>query len=115
MALMLIMSMIDLPISIYRQFWLEERFGFNRMTAKLFMIDLIKGSVLGAAIGLPLIAVMLWLMQIGRRELVVMGLVLLDRIQFGGSGALPNRDCAAYSTNLFRSRPAQCANELNNF
>lgn len=62
-AVMLLFSAIDLPISIYRQFWLEERFGFNRMTPKLFLLDMLKGTAVGAALGLPLIAVMLWLMQ----------------------------------------------------
>jgi STE24 endopeptidase len=62
-AVMVLSSAIDLPIAIYRQFWLEERFGFNRMTPRLFVIDLVKASALAAALGLPLVAVMLWLMQ----------------------------------------------------
>ncbi len=62
-AVMLLASAIDFPISIYRQFRLEERFGFNRMTAKLFVLDALKGTALAAVVGLPLIAVMLWLMQ----------------------------------------------------
>ncbi len=56
-------SLVDLPLALWRQFVLEARFGFNRMTARLFCIDLLKGAVLGIAIGGPVIAVVLWLMD----------------------------------------------------
>lgn len=55
-------SLIDLPFSIYRQFVLEARFGFNTMTLKLFLLDLLKGTLIGAALGIPLLAAVLWLM-----------------------------------------------------
>ena len=60
----LISGVIDLPASLYRTFVLEERFGFNRMTPALWLADLAKGSVLGAVIGIPLAAAVLWLMQV---------------------------------------------------
>lgn len=53
---------VDLPFEYYRQFVLEERFGFNKMSRSLFVADLVKGTVLGAAIGLPLAWVVLTLM-----------------------------------------------------
>ncbi len=53
---------IDLPFSIYRSFVIEERFNFNRMTPSLFVIDLLKNAAVGAAIGLPLLFCVLWLM-----------------------------------------------------
>jgi STE24 endopeptidase len=55
-------GLIDLPFDYYRQFVLEKRFGFNKMTPALFFADLVKGVLLGAAIGLPLIWVVLTLM-----------------------------------------------------
>ncbi|MGB7180920.1 MAG: M48 family metallopeptidase [Burkholderiaceae bacterium] len=55
-------GLIDLPFSWYRQFHLEKRFGFNRMTPALFVGDLLKGTLIGIVIGLPLLAVVLWLM-----------------------------------------------------
>jgi STE24 endopeptidase len=58
-----ITSIIDLPFDYIRHFVIEEKFGFNRMTKKLFFLDLAKGVVLGAAIGLPLLFVTLWLMN----------------------------------------------------
>ena len=61
-AVMVVSSIIDLPLGWYRQFRLEERFGFNRMTLKLWLADLIKGAIVGAVIGLPLLAAVLWLM-----------------------------------------------------
>jgi STE24 endopeptidase len=59
----LISGVIDLPFSYYSQFVLEEKFGFNKMTLGLFITDLIKSTLLGAAIGLPLIWVILILMD----------------------------------------------------
>ncbi len=58
----LISSFIDLPFSLYRTFVTEAKFGFNRMTAKLFIIDMVKGMVLMLLIGAPIAAVILWLM-----------------------------------------------------
>ncbi len=57
-----ISSVIDLPFSLYRTFVLEQRFGFNRMTVKLWLLDAVKGLVFSAIIGLPLAALALWLM-----------------------------------------------------
>jgi STE24 endopeptidase len=59
----LVVSAADLPISLYRQFVLEQRFGFNRMTLRLYFVDLAKGAAVGAALGIPLIVAVLWLMQ----------------------------------------------------
>jgi len=55
-------GIIDLPVSIYRTFRIEARFGFNTMTWKLFLADLAKTIAISAALGLPLIALILWLM-----------------------------------------------------
>ncbi len=55
-------SLIDLPFTLYQTFVIEERFGFNKMTFKLWLADAVKSSLLGALIGLPLAALILWLM-----------------------------------------------------
>ncbi|HEV3105133.1 MAG TPA: M48 family metallopeptidase [Trinickia sp.] len=62
-AVIAISGAIDLPFDYYRQFVIEERFGFNRMTKRIFLADLVKGTALGAAFGLPLVFVVLWLMN----------------------------------------------------
>ena len=56
-------GLLDLPFDYYRQFVLEQRFGFNKMTRGLWLADLAKGLLLGAAIGLPLLWVVLALMD----------------------------------------------------
>ncbi|WP_114638977.1 M48 family metallopeptidase [Polynucleobacter necessarius] len=61
-SIVIISGMIDLPFSWYKQFHLEERFGFNRMDKKLFFVDLIKGALVGGVIGIPLLWVILSLM-----------------------------------------------------
>lgn len=48
--------LIGLPQSIYSTFVIEEKFGFNKTNPKLFVMDLIKGMVLGGVIGLPILA-----------------------------------------------------------
>ena len=58
-----ISGLIDLPFDYYKQFGLEQRFGFNKMRRALFFIDMAKGVLLGAVIGLPLVWVMLALME----------------------------------------------------
>lgn len=58
-----IVSALDLPIAWYRQFVLEKRFGFNRMTPRLFALDVAKGTLVAAALGVPLAAAVLWLME----------------------------------------------------
>lgn len=59
----LLIGLVDLPMSWYRQFVVEQKFGFNRMTQRLFILDLIKSTALATVIGLPLVAVMIALMQ----------------------------------------------------
>lgn len=58
-----ISSLISLPFDYYYQFHLEEKFGFNKMTPGLFFSDLIKQSIVGAIIGLPLIWIIITLMD----------------------------------------------------
>lgn len=54
---------VELPQSFYSQFVVEARHGFNRMTPALFVSDLVKQTLLGVAIGAPVLAVVLWLMD----------------------------------------------------
>ena len=56
-------SLLDLPFELYSTFRVEQRFGFNRMTWKLYLVDMLKGAVVGAVIGLPLAALILWIMS----------------------------------------------------
>jgi STE24 endopeptidase len=58
-----ISSVLDLPFGYYRQFVLEARFGFNKMTVSLWLTDMVKSTGIGAAIGLPLLWLVLWLMH----------------------------------------------------
>ncbi|WP_394777320.1 M48 family metallopeptidase [Undibacterium sp.] len=62
-AFAIISSLLELPFDYYSQFVLEEKFGFNKMSLGLFFGDMLKSAGLGAAIGLPLIWVVLTLME----------------------------------------------------
>ena len=62
-SLFLLQAIIGLPLSLYRTFGIEQRFGFNRMTWQLYVSDLAKQTALAIVLGLPLILAILWLMQ----------------------------------------------------
>ena len=61
-AFAVIGGVLDLPFTLYSTFRIEERFGFNKMTFKLWLADLVKGTLVGVVIGLPIVALILWLM-----------------------------------------------------
>ena len=63
LSAMVIMTLLDLPFSLYHTFVIEERFGFNRSSIKVFFIDLLKNALLLAVIGGPMIALALWIME----------------------------------------------------
>jgi STE24 endopeptidase len=62
-SLFLLQGALSLPLAFYRTFVLESRFGFNRMTLRLFFADLAKQTALALALGVPLILAVLWLME----------------------------------------------------
>jgi STE24 endopeptidase len=56
-------ALLELPFDLYATFRIEQRFGFNRMTWRLYLADMAKGALVGVLIGLPLAAAMLWVMS----------------------------------------------------
>lgn len=60
---LLFSSLADIPFEYYKIFTVDERFGFNKMTPKMFFTDLIKHSIVGIVLGAPILFVALWLMQ----------------------------------------------------
>jgi STE24 endopeptidase len=57
-----VQALIALPSSVYRTFGIEQRFGFNRMSVRLFIVDTVKHVLVGLALGVPLLLAVLWLM-----------------------------------------------------
>jgi STE24 endopeptidase len=62
-AFALIGGLIGLPLAWWSTFRIEERFGFNKMNLRLWLADLLKNALVGALIGLPIVALVLWLMD----------------------------------------------------
>jgi len=62
-SVLLLSSLIDLPYDYYRTFVVDAKFGFNKMTVSMFYSDLIKHSLVGVALGAPILFAALWLMQ----------------------------------------------------
>ena len=61
-AFTVIGALLDLPFELYSTFRIEQQFGFNRTSWKLYATDLLKGIAVGVVIGLPLAAGVLWIM-----------------------------------------------------
>ena len=61
-SVLVISSLLEIPLSLYRTFVIDARFGFNKMTPGLFLADLFKQTLLLSAIGIPLLLGVLWLM-----------------------------------------------------
>jgi STE24 endopeptidase len=57
-----VMTAAEMPFNLYRTFRIEERFGFNKMTPRLFIVDTLKSLLVAALFGIPLAACVLWLM-----------------------------------------------------
>ena len=62
-AALLISALLEAPFNIYQTFVVEARFGFNKMTFGLYLMDALKGLLIGAVLGLPLLLGVLWLME----------------------------------------------------
>jgi STE24 endopeptidase len=62
-TIFLLLTVIEIPTSIYQTFVIEEKFGFNKSSAKQFIKDQFMHLALGAVIGLPLLALILWIMD----------------------------------------------------
>ncbi len=62
-SVFLFMTVVDLPTSWYQTFVIEEKYGFNKSTIQQFMKDHLLQLLLGAVIGLPLLALILWVME----------------------------------------------------
>ena len=63
LSILFVQTLIGLPLSIYQTFRIEARFGFNRTTPRLFVMDLVKQLALGLLLGVPLIGIILFLMD----------------------------------------------------
>lgn len=62
LSTLILMAALDIPLSLYRTFVIEARFGFNKITPKLYILDLFKQTALALALGGPLLLGVLWLM-----------------------------------------------------
>jgi STE24 endopeptidase len=61
-AFSVIGSLIELPLDAWRTFRIEQQFGFNRLTLRLWLVDLLKGTLVSAVVAIPIVALVLWLM-----------------------------------------------------
>ena len=62
-AFLVINGLLELPLSWYQTFVVESRFGFNKTSTRLWLLDLLKSGGLAAVIGLPIATLILWVMD----------------------------------------------------
>jgi STE24 endopeptidase len=62
-SVLLLSSLLEIPFGLYSTFVIEARFGFNKMTFALYLLDAVKGLLIGSILGLPLLLGVLWLME----------------------------------------------------
>ena len=60
----LLLGLTSIPFDLWDTFNLEERFGFNKSTKRLWVIDKVKGTIIGFVIGYPLIALLIYLVSV---------------------------------------------------
>jgi STE24 endopeptidase len=63
LSIFAIMTILELPLSLFKIFKIEQSFGFNKMTPKIFFVDLLKNTIVGFLIGAPLLLFILWIME----------------------------------------------------
>ena len=90
MGFMLISGVVNLPLSYYQTFKVEQHFGFNNMTVGLWLSDLVKGAVVGLVLGLPLVWAILWLMDSGGNQWWLLAWALLVAFQLFVMWLAPN-------------------------
>lgn len=61
--LMILSDILTIPFQLYSTFVIEEKYGFNKTTPRIFIVDKLKGYLLAAVIGGPLLALMIYLIQ----------------------------------------------------
>lgn len=62
-AVSAVFSLVSIPFSLYSSLVIEQKYGFNKMTLKLFITDLIKGTLISLIIGFPVLLVLFWFMD----------------------------------------------------
>jgi hypothetical protein len=109
-SVVLITGVIALPFSYWQTFVIEAKFGFNRMTLKLWIADLIKGVLLGAALGIPLTALALWLMRAAGPLWWLWVWLVWIGFQFLVLALYPDRHCTAVQQVLAAAARARRVN-----
>lgn len=86
---LLVSQFLELPLSLYQTFRVEERFGFNRTTPRQFAIDLGLQTALSIVIGAPLLALILWVMDSSGAQWWILAWTILMAFSILMSWAFP--------------------------
>ena len=81
LAIALGLYVLGLPATIYSTFVIEAKYGFNRTTVGTFIVDRIKGIVIGAVIAVPVIPLLLWIYDLIPSQLWWIAFIVLTVVQ----------------------------------
>ena len=82
-AVTAVFNIVSIPFSVYSSFVIEAKYGFNKMTVKLFITDMIKGSLLSIIIGFPILLILFWFMDKAGSMWWIYAFVFISVIQIG--------------------------------
>lgn len=88
-AVFFVFMLIGMPFAYYFQFVLEEKFGFNRMTKKTFVLDQIKSMLVSFVLGFPLMAGLLWFINDFQANWWIFGTFLIMGFQIFTAAVYP--------------------------
>ncbi len=80
-SVMFLLEILKAPISLYHTFVLEEKFGFNKSTFKLYLVDTLKSTALSLVIGAPLLGALLWFLENSGQNWWVYAFILIVAFQ----------------------------------
>ena len=77
----IVLSIPELPLNFYSQFVIEQAYGFNKTTVKLWIVDNIKGVLVGVIIGAPILALILWFSEVFKTTWWIWGFIAVSIFQ----------------------------------
>ncbi len=89
LIVLFLLQLLGQPFAIWRTFGLEERFGFNRMTPRLYLLDFCKRQLLGLTLGGPVLLVILLLMERGGEWWWIWASLVVSAVSVGIAWASP--------------------------
>ena len=80
-AMAVVLSLPDLPFELYSQFVIEQEYGFNNSTIKLWIADKFKSLLVGLVLGAPILTLLLWFSESFKQTWWIWGFIAVAIFQ----------------------------------